>query len=356
MDDRLPPPSRSALFLLLCACLAVPARGGDADELRAAVRTWRAAAPVTPSPSEALPGWPLGKGRAASVAVARRDRREAGGWSDPEILAAALLLTERGRAELEAAGEVSGAWFDLARDLLGSVADPARRRSFERDWTLALAAYHNARLDGSRSGELLDRAAQTLSDEPAVLFAAARLHEAIAAGAYSGLGEVVSSSYRGAVQPHLLAAQRFYEQGLQWVPDATAERLRYARVLFLLGRPTGARRELETLRAAPFDSDVPCLASLFLGAAAEQEHRPTEALAAYRAALATGRSPQVARLAIARVLRHTADAGTARRVIEQMLAETPASGDAWWRYQGEGFGDQSDDAARFAALWREAGR
>ena len=101
---------------------------------------------------------------------------------------------------------------------------------------------------------------------------------------------------------------------------------------------------------------MPCLASLFLGAAAEQENRPAEALAAYRAALASGRSPQVARLAIARVLRRTGDAGGARRVIEQMLAETPASGDAWWRYQGEGFGDQSDAAARFAALWAEAGR
>jgi tetratricopeptide (TPR) repeat protein len=354
--DRMPScRRRSALVLLLSGCLALPALGGDADELRAAARTWRAAAPLTPAPSEALPGWTLAEGRAAVAAVLHRDRREAGAWSDPEILAAALLLTASGRAGLEA-GDVSDAWFDFARDLLGSVADPSRRRSFERDWTLALAAYHNAQLDGRRSRELLDRAAQALSDEPEVLFAAARLHAAIADGAYSGLGEVVSSEYRDAVQPDLLAAQRLYEQGLRRVPDATAERLRYARVLFLLERTAGARRELETLRAAPADSDVPCLASLLLGAAAEQENRPAEALAAYRAALATGRSPQVARLAIARALRRTGDAGGARRVIEQMLAETPASGDAWWRHQGEGFGDDSDHAARFVALRREAAR
>lgn len=356
MDDRPPPSSRCALLLFVFSCLAVAARAGDAEDLRAAVRSWRTGATAGSAPAGAvLPGWPLPRGRAAAASVVRRDRHAADAWSDAEVLAASLFLTARGRAELEAGG-APDAWFGLAGDVLGSVADAKRGRSLQREWTLALAAYFNARLDGGRSRELLDRAARTLSDEPEVLLAAAWLHEAIAGRAFSGLAEVVSASDRDAVQSDLLAALRLYEQGLQRAPGANAARLHRARVLLLLGRPAGARRELAALRAAATDPDEACLAALFLGAAFEQDGRSREALAAYRAALGSGRSPQIARLAIAHLLRRTADAGAARRVIEEMLAETPASGDAWWRYQGEGFAERSDHAARFAALWREAAR
>ena len=283
----------------------------------------------------------------------RRDRQAADPWSDSEVLAAALFFTARGESELKAGG-ASSLWFDLARELVGSVAAAARRRSLQRDWTLALAALHNASYDGTRSRELLDSAAKSLADEPELLFAAARLHEAIAARAYSGLAEVVSSATRDAVQPDLAAALRLYERVLELVPDRGEARLRRGRVLSLLQRIRAARQELESLRAAPGATDVACLAALFLGVVCEQEGRTRDALAAYRSALATGRSPQVARLAIARVLRRGGDTGEARRVVDEMLADSVAAGDAWWRYQSEGFGDENDHAARFAALWKEA--
>lgn len=351
-------PARRLAALLLVVAVAAPARGGDSDDLRALARSSMTAPPASgPAVQVAAPvaRWSLARGRAVAKSVIRRPRNAPTRWSDSEVLAAALLFTDRGRVEIAAAGAADG-WFDLARNLLESVGDAARRRTLQRDWTLALAAFHNSRLDGSRSRELLDRAAETLSDEPDVLLAAARVHEGIAGHAYSGLAEVVSASERDAVQPDLLAALRFYERALERDPSRATARLGRARTLLLLRRGAGARRELEKLKDAAGDPDAPCLAALFIGAVEEQEGRSREAQAAYRAALASGRSPQVARLALARVLRSTGETAAARRMLDEMLADPAQSGDAWWRYQSAGFGDQSDHAARFEGLWQEARR
>jgi hypothetical protein len=70
--------------------------------------------------------------------------------------------------------------------MVASVADRTQRRRLQRDWTLAVAALHNSRYDGRSSREVLDGAVRRLADEPEVLFAAARLRDAIAARSFSG--------------------------------------------------------------------------------------------------------------------------------------------------------------------------
>ncbi len=111
---------------------------------------------------------------------------------------------------------------------------------------------------------------------------------------------------------------------------------------------------LEPLRgpsAAP--GDLVCLAALFLGVVREQQGLPAAALDCYREAVASGRSPQAARLALARLLRGTGDTAAARATVEEMLADREV-GDAWARYLHQGLGDDAGDAERFAALWKEA--
>ncbi len=349
-DERLSSSCR-VLLLASLACLAVaPVKAGDVDDLRLAVRASRSGGPAAALGS----GWSLGKGRAAAASVVRRDTGAPGAWSDAEVLTAALLYTERGERELEA-GRASGVWFDLARDLVASASEPQRRR-LQRDWTLALAAFHNARYDGTRSRALLDQAARTLADEPDVLFAAARLHEAIGSSAYSGLAEVVSANAAEAAASELTEALRLYERVLALSPGRSEARLRRGRALMLLGRRREAKAEIEPLRAAPADTDVPCLAHLFLGALREQEGHVREALACYRSAVATGRSPEVARVAIAHALGKGSETGEALRSVQELLSSRASAGDAWWRYRHEGLGEESDYEARFAALWQEARR
>ena len=92
---------------------------------------------------------------------------------------------------------------------------------------------------------------------------------------------------------------------------------------------------------------------------AENDGRPAEALSAYRTAVATGRSPEVAPLALAHLLERTGDAAAARRAVEGILATTEdpsGPGDAWWRYLVEGLGEASGEEGRFESLREEARR
>jgi tetratricopeptide (TPR) repeat protein len=339
----------AVLVVMLLAGAPAQAPGGETDDLRAVVGGWRSGQ----SDPGGLVGWSVEKARVAAAGVVRRRADTAGGWSDSEVLAAALLLTEGGQRELES-GRAAGLWVDLARAVLDSVADAARRRELQRDWTLALAALYESRYDGLRSSEILDQAAKSLSGEPEVVLAAARIHEAIAARAYSGVLEVASGTVREFTRRDLAESLRLYDHALALAPARKDAALRRGRVLAMLQRRAEARAAFEALRREEPTSDVPCLAALFLGAVREQEGRAGEALACYRDALASGRSPQVARIAIARVLRATGRTAAARKVVEEMLADPPAADDAWWRYEREGLGNDSHYEARLAALWKAA--
>jgi hypothetical protein len=130
-------------------------------------------------------------------------------------------------------------------------------------------------------------------------------------------------------------------------------------VLALLGRPRSARSELERLLAASPEPDLGCLAHLFLGAMAENGGQPADALSAYRTAVATGRSPEVAPLALTHLLERTGDAAAARRAVEGILAtaEDPSGpGDAWWLYLVDGLGEASGVESRFESLREETRR
>lgn len=341
---------RSSLLLALVA-IAVAARAGDTDDLLAAVRASRQA----PGPERALEQWSLGKARTAAAGVVRRNPRSPARWTDSEVLRAALLYTARGRHELVAGG-ASGLWFDYARDMVGSVADRPRRRLLQRDWVLAVAALHNSRYDGRSSREVLDRAVRALPDEPDVLFAAGRLYEAIAAHVFSGAATLAAPKEAQVAQVELQQALRLYERVLALQPERPDARLRRGRVLSLLRRTGAARQELERVLASPADDGLRCLASLFEGVTREQDGQPAEAEASYRRALTTGRSLSTARIALASVLWREGDGVDARETVQELLAAGAPDSDAWWLYQSEGIGENSDHEARFAALWRESGK
>ncbi len=344
---------RRAVFLLLAVVVAAagpaPVRAGAADDLHQLVRKWRSSGEET---GGALAGWPLERARSA-VQGAARQRKPPAAWTDPEVLAAAMFMTATAQRELVAGSLSYPQWFDLARQLLDGVADAASRRSLQRDWILAVAALHRSRFAGLDTRAVLDRGVELQPQEPELLLAAARIHEAIAERSFTGLAEPVSAPAGTAAQVDLLAALQLYQRLRQAVPDRPDARLRCCRVLCLLRRTGEARELLEPLRQLPTTTDLPCLAWLFLGVAHELDGHPARALACYRGALGTGRAPQSARLAIARLLAHAGDTAGARRVVDEMLADATAE-DAWARHQAEGFGEDSDHAARLAALWKAA--
>jgi hypothetical protein len=90
----------SLLVLVSALAVAGAASAGDTDDLLAAVRASRGGAP----PERPLQGWTVGKARTAAAGVVRRRPRAVKGWSDAEVLGAALLYTARARYELTAGG------------------------------------------------------------------------------------------------------------------------------------------------------------------------------------------------------------------------------------------------------------
>jgi len=357
MAHRLRSLGHVALALAFFSIPVVSLRADDVTELHAAVAAARAAASepgseATPAP---LDGWSPEKARAAARGVVRRSGESARQWTDAEILAAALLFTARGERELDSE-QGSAAWFDEARDLVASVADEALRRRLQSRWTLALAALFNAHFDGRRSRDLLEAAVRERPEDVDVLEAAARLHEAIAERAFSGFGESVWPAEKtDAVRGDLVRALELFEHVLRLQPERARSRLRYGRVLLLVRRASAARLELEKLQSAAPDTDVPCLADLLLGAAWEQDGKLDQALATYRKAADEG-SPQVARLAVARLQRREGDLVGAARSVEKLLGVDAERGDAWWRYQSEGIGPDNGHQRLFDSLWREARR
>lgn len=339
-----------ASCLVVAGTAAPPAPAGAASDLHALVERWRGgdAAAVEAE----LVGWSLPRARAAA-----RDVGKGGRWPDPSILGAALLCTHVARDEIKRGLGPGTGWLALADQLLARVADQSLRRRWRRDWKLALAAFHAGRYDGRRARDVLDQAALDFPGDPDVLFAAGRMHEAIGARFFSGLAEPVSADFLPAYERDLLEAERLYGGVLEAQPAHAPARLRRGRVLALLSRPRSARSELERLLASSPDPDLRCLAHLFLGAMAQNGGQPADALSAYRTALATGRSPEVAPLALTHLLERTGDAAAARRAVEGILATTEdPSGDAWWLYLVEGLGEASGEEGRFESLHREARR
>ncbi len=341
-----------ACLLALVGTTAVPAPAGAADDMHALVERWRRGDGAVVEAE--LAGWSLPRARAAARGVGRGGR-----WPDPWILVTALLYTQVARDEIRRGLGPGTAWITLADGLLGRVADESLRRRWRRDWKLAFAAFHASRYDGRRARDVLDQAALDFPGDPDVLFAAGRLHEAIGARFFSGLAEPVSADLLPAYERDLLEAERLYGGVLETQPAHALARLRRGRVLALLGRPRSARSEIERLLASSPEPDLVCLAHLFLGAMAENDGRSPEALSAYRAAVATGRSPEVAPLALAHLLERMGEAAAGRRAVEGILTTTgdPAGpGDAWWRYLVDGLGEASGEEGRFDSLREEARR
>ncbi|HEX9186114.1 MAG TPA: tetratricopeptide repeat protein [Vicinamibacteria bacterium] len=342
---------RSCL-LALVGTAALPAPAGAANDLHALVERWRRgdAAAVEAE----LVGWSLPRARAAA-----RDVGKGGRWPDPWVLGAALLCTHVARDEIQRGLGPGTGWLALADQVLGRVADEPLRRRWRRDWRLALAAFHARRYDGRRARDVLDQAALEFPGDPDVLFAAGRMHEAIGARFFSGLAEPVSADFLPSSERDLLEAERLYGGVLEARPAHALARLRRGRVLALLGRPRSARSEIERVLASSPDPDLSCLAHLFLGAMAENGGEQADALSAYRAAVSTGRSPEVAPLALAHLLERAGDAAAARRAVEEILATTEdpsGPGDAWWLYLVEGLGEASGEEGRFESLREEARR
>jgi tetratricopeptide (TPR) repeat protein len=341
-----------ACILVLLGTTVDPALAGAGDDLRALVQEWRGAEAA--AAETGLKGWSLPRARVAARGVGQDGR-----WPDPWVLGAALLCTDAAREEIRKGSGRGTGWFALAGGLLEKVADETLRRRWRRDWMLAIAAFHAGRYDGRAARDLLDQLAAEFPDDPDVLFAAGRLHEAIGARISAGRTEPLPPELADASERELLAAARLYEGAVEALPAHAVARLRRGRVLALLGRARSAHAELQGLLASSSEPELRCLAHLLLGGMAEKDGRLADALSAYRSAVGTGRSPEVAPLALAHLLARRGEGEAARRAVEGILAtseDAPSQGDAWWRYLLDGLGETSGEESRFESLRQEARR
>lgn len=278
-----------------------------------AVAAYRAGDPST---THALGGWPAADLRRNVRAVAGRlrviGRREPRDDAERALVAsaqaAAVLHTEAALAA------TSPGTIDLHLDLAESIVRELPTTPFQERW-YAFAGSIRILHDGPDAARpFIDRALRATDRSPHVRVLAgiadenrAHLVEPECLGPRCD-----SAVIRRAGRTRLALAEEDYRQALKREPAPLAARLRLGRVLFLQGRSTPARDELEAVRdSTAADRELKYLAHLFLGAWHAYEDDLPASRREYRAALALGPGYQTPYIALS--------------FTEAMLGETEAA-------------------------------
>jgi len=231
-------------------------------------------------------------------------------WPATEVLAAAerlpqtagrlretaLLLHTDLAMVLQRHAKIDGAetHLTIGRALL----EGAQLSDLHRDWLLALAYAHQARLRPAEALAFYTECTQAFPEVGEARLGAGTLYER---NAFLPLG-----FGRGNLNlpPPLAAeaAERSYREALRVQPSLTEARLRLARVFQKTDRVDKALLQLSLVVESSQDASLSALAHLFWGEICETRGDVDGALEHYRAALAANRDLQVAALALAQAL------------------------------------------------------
>jgi tetratricopeptide (TPR) repeat protein len=239
----------------------------------------------------------------------------------------------------------SAVHWEIARMLLEFVVPrggdrPAPGRDdMVRQWYRATASWMQLREDHDKLH--LERARQLFPSDPDLLFLSACQRETYA-------GAPIQTAVRSAVLPtgvvidvgsvrgELREAEALFRRALEIKPDYPEARLRYGRVMGLLGKHAEAAAELRRAAADLADRQMLYYAGLFLGAEEEALGNRDTARVAYEQAAELFPTAQSPLLALSQLARRYGDRGGALRAIDRLFALPEADFDAhtepWWLY------------------------
>lgn len=324
---------------------------------------------------EALAGW---AGARLAQALAGISSARAQASADPGAVAragdgllafAAAVHTDLAFAALDARqGAPATAHFEMARGLVGLLAEPTSPPDLKPRWFLAVGCRHRRDFELDQARAWLRAGLAARPDDPRLLLALGSADELMATFRNSVCASVAECATSAAREQYLgvewerqrlaAAAEASYRRALAADPALGEARLRLGRLLALHTSRLRGRDELRAAQAQVATDRLRSLAHLFLGSVLEQLEQPAEALAEQRAALALCAGSQAARLAVARSLGRAGDRAGARETILPLLtspgpeASDPAEPDPWWLYA---LGPQVCDEREWRQLSRELG-
>lgn len=242
--------------------------------------------------------------------------------SDPEdpaeLRAAALLHSETGaylRDQYEF-GRGDHHW-NIARSLskLAGVNQDASGRVFQSRWLLAAGCYYQSEAQGARAVDLLQEALRLSDKDAEIPLALGAVHEVsgslwrrgesptfLPSGPVTSRAEREQFRARSTSRKQLATAEGFYREALRLDPALAEAHLRVGRVLERLGEDEKAQPELEWVIDNSRDPYLLGLAQLFLGVLHEEKEEWSEAIEAYRRAVAAKPKWQVTHLALSHAL------------------------------------------------------
>ena len=256
---------------------------------------------------------------------------------------------ERLRMEISDGREVdlhqSAVHWEIARMLLDFVVPKGEthpapgRDDMVRQWYRATAAWMQLREDHDKLH--LDRARLLFPSDPDILFLSACQRETYA-------GAPIQTAVRSAVLPtgvtldvgsdrtELREAEALFRRVLEIKPAHAEARLRYGRVLGLLGKYAESAVELRRAVADLTDRQLRYYAGLFLGASEEALGNRDAARVAYEQAAELFPVAQSPLLALSQLARRYGDRRGALRAIDRLFTPLAAGrdehDDPWWRY------------------------
>lgn len=239
----------------------------------------------------------------------------------------------------------SAVHWEIARMLLefvrprGSDRAAPGRDEMVRQWYRATAAWMQLREDHDKLH--LDRARELFPDDPDILFLSACQRETYAA-------PPIQMAVRSAVLPtdvtldvgsdrsELRQAETLFRRALEIKPDHAEARMRYGRVLGVLGRHVEAAVELRRAVAELRETQLLYYAELFLGAEDEALGNRDAARAAYEHAATQSPKAQSPLLALSQLARRYGDRPAALRAMDRLFMlpgdERSDEDDPWWTY------------------------
>jgi len=250
--------------------------------------------------------------------------------------------------------------WEIARMLLDFVQPPGRARAdpghddMVRQWYRATAAWLQWREDHDKLH--LDRARPPFPSDHDILFLSACQHETYA-------GPPIQAAVRSALLPsgvhidvgsdrgELRDAEVLFRRALEVKPDFAEARLRYGRVLDVVGKHAEAAVELRKAIGALADRQLLDYGGMFLGAAEEALGNRDAARVAYEQSAALYPMAQSPLLALSQLARRSGDRGGALRAIDRLFAlprdeRNEQDDPGWWYYISQG----RDADERLAAM------
>lgn len=273
--------------------------------------------------------------------------REARKPTPLELLATAMMLhSEAARhadgAEIERQLDFARRLADLGEQLERSgkrvslaLPESDSRRQFSARWHVLAGTILLGSQYVSGATEHFDIARRLRPRDPVVLLAAGSLHELQAAllGAQRSRPELHARSGAGIMSSneHLERARELYEQSLAADPQRLETRVRYARVLSLLGQHQNAVAEVSRVLEEPVTGNLRYLALMIAGSVDEARGQLADAAARYVTAGRLCRGCQSASLALSHARLRTGDRTAARDLVDGVLRSS-VSVDPWWTY------------------------